>query len=57
MVDHWTNLESFAILIPLCVIQKMEVSKNAFESLPCHGVSYSLISDKLSTFPITLNNC
>ena len=56
MVDHWANLESFAILIPLCVIQKMEVSKNAFEYLPCHGVSYSLISDKLSTFPITLNN-
>ena len=56
MVDHWTNLESFVILIALPVIRRMKVSKNVFESLLGHGVSYSLVSDKLSTFPITLNS-
>ena len=32
------------------------LSRNAFESLPCHGVSYSLVFSKLSTFPITLSS-
>ena len=32
MVDHWTNLESLLILVAFCVIRKMEVSKNVFES-------------------------
>ena len=56
MVDQWMNLESFVILIALCVIRKMKVSKNVLESLPCNGASYSLVLDKLSTFPITLNS-
>ena len=49
-------LNPLSFLSLFALSKKWKVSKNILESLPCHGVCYSLVSNKLPTFPITFNS-